>query len=493
MFYRGGAKLNYVAVFDIGTTAIKGVLLSEKGTIHNEYSVKIHTYYGENQEHEQNPEEWWSGVQTITNEWFEKDDILPEYIKAITFSGQMEDVILIKEGQETTKAILYSDTRASQEAEFVNERLPHLKTVTGNTIRSSTPLAKLIWIKNKGILEEQVSVVFSSKDYVIYQLTNSIVTDYVTAATTGMMDLQSRQWDKELLPTFELDALFELPELVPSEHVVGRVTERGATQTGFLKDTPVLCGAGDAGASTMGAGAISEGDCYMYLGTTGWIAVPTRDTNPKEFGIFTLAHIVPQLNIAIAPLLNVGNVHHWAVDTLIGSQDYEKFEAEIDKSPPGANGLFFLPYLHGERCPIQDSEAMGAYWGIGPKTTKADFARASLEGISYSLLQITNMLVQQEKGTITVIGGGAKSQTLCQLIADMTNKEVRVPEKSEYLPSIGMGVTAFKYLGWLKDDQEFGQPTPDKVYKPNLENTKTYQQNYETYLKLYPAMVPIYR
>ena len=95
----------------------------------------------------------------------------------------------------------------------------------------------------------------------------------------------------------------------------------------------------------MGAGAISEGDCYMYLGTTGWIAVPTRDTNPKEFGIFTLAHIVPQLNIAIAPLLNVGNVHHWAVETLIGSQDYEKFEAEIEKSPPGANGLFFLPYL----------------------------------------------------------------------------------------------------------------------------------------------------
>ena len=236
-FIRGGAKLNYVAVFDIGTTAIKGVLLSEEGTIHNEYSVNNSYDYGENQEHEQNPEEWWSGVQTITHEWFEKDDILPEYIKAITFSGQMEDVIFIKEGQETTKAILYSDNRASKEAEFVNEKLPHLKTVTGNTIRSSTPLAKLIWIKNQGILEDRVSVVFSSKDYVIYQLTNSIVTDYVTAATTGMMNLQSRQWDKELLPTFELDALFELPELVPSEQLVGRVTERGATQTGFLKDT----------------------------------------------------------------------------------------------------------------------------------------------------------------------------------------------------------------------------------------------------------------
>ena len=107
------------------------------------------------------------------------------------------------------------------------------------------------------------------------------------------------------------------------------------------------------------------------------------------------------------------------------------------------------------------------------------------------------MLVQQEKGTITVIGGGTKSPTLCQLLADMTNKEVRVPAKSEYSPSIGMGVTAFKYLGWLKDDLEFGQQsllsTPEKVYKPNIENTKRYQQNYETYLKLYPAMVSIYR
>ena len=123
------------------------------------------------------------------------------------------------------------------------------------------------------MVEDRVSIVFSSKDYVIYQLTNSIVTDYVTAATTGMMDLQSRQWDKELLPTFEMDAFFELPELVPSEHLVGRVTEKGATQTGFLKGTPVLCGTGDASASTMGAGEISEGDCYMYLGTTGWIAI----------------------------------------------------------------------------------------------------------------------------------------------------------------------------------------------------------------------------
>lgn len=489
--------MDYVAVFDIGTTAIKGVLLSREGNIHCEHSVAIHTQYGDNGEHEQNPEDWWSGVKSITHEWFENHAILRESIKAITFSGQMEDVILIKEGQETTKAILYSDNRASSEAEFINQKLPHLSHVTGNKIRSSTPLAKLIWIKNQGDHEGRVSVVFSSKDYVIYKLTNLIVTDHVTAATTGMMNLQLRQWDKQLLHTLELDDSFALPQLLASEQLVGRVTEKGENETGFLKGTPVLCGAGDAGASTMGAGAVSEGDCYMYLGTTGWIAVPTRDSAPKDFGIFTLAHIIPELNISIAPLLNVGNVHNWAMETIIGSHDYEKFEMEIDKSTPGANGLFFLPYIHGERCPVHDHEAKGAYWGIGPKITKADFARATLEGISYSLLQITKMLVKQEGGTITVIGGGAKSSKLCQLIADMTSKKVRVPESSEYLPSIGMGVTAFKHLGWLKDDQEFVQQsitsTPAKVYEPNIENTKTYQRLYETYLKLYPAMMQIYR
>ena len=489
--------MDYVAVFDIGTTAIKGVLLSQEGKIALEHSFNIRTMYGEQNEHEQNPEEWWEAVQTIAHEWFTVNDISPKSIKAITFSGQMEDVIVIKEGEKTTRAILYSDNRAITEADIVNEKLSRINKITGNTITSSTPIAKLVWLKNHERWDEKVSVVFSAKDYLIYKLTGAVVTDYVTAATTGMMNIEKRKWQTDFLSALGIDEIFQLPELTSPEKQVGTISHSGASQTGFCQNTPVLCGAGDAGASTLGAGAIVEGDCYMYLGTTGWIAVPTKDPSPKDYGIFTLAHIVPDLNIAIAPLLNVGNVQRWVMETFLESDNYAVFEEALQQSPPGANHLFFLPYLHGERCPVHDHEAKGAFWGIGPKTTKADFARATLEGICFSLYQITQMLIPKEMESITLIGGGAKSPSWCQLLADITNVTIRVPHNSEYLPSIGMGATAFKQVGWVENEQEFVdryiKSDRSEVYRPHEANHELYQKGYETYLKLYPAMATIYQ
>lgn len=490
--------MHYIAAFDLGTTAIKGVLLSQEGEIYAEHSFNLHTSIGENNEKEQNPEEWWEGVLTITHEWFSVHEVSPQSIKAITFSGQMEDVILIQEGENTTSAILYSDNRAAIEADEINKKLPGLYELTGNRITSSSPISKLLWLKKNDIgnHDQKIHVVFSAKDYIIYKLTGSIATDYTTAATSGFMNIESRKWESDLLNSLGIES-FILPELTSSEQKVGEVSAFGAGETGFCQHTPVLCGAGDAGASTLGAGAISEGDCYMYLGTTGWIAVPSRDHSPKDHGIFTLAHIIPELNISIAPLLNVGNVHRWAMEAFVKSGNYADFEDEVQKSSPGSNHLLFLPYVHGERCPVQDSEAKGAYWGIGPKTRQSDFARAALEGICYSLFQIMQILMKENVGSITLIGGGARSQSWSQLLADITNKTVRVPANSEYLPSIGIGATAFKYLGWVEDYREFVDQyilsSQSKLYVPNEENNEIYKAQYKTFLKLYESMKSIYQ
>ncbi|KOP71949.1 hypothetical protein LIS82_24635 [Cytobacillus solani] len=490
--------MHYIAAFDLGTTAIKGVLLSQEGKIFAEHSFNIHTSLGENNEIEQNPEEWWEGVQSITHEWFSVHGVSSQSIKAITFSGQMEDVILIQEGENTTSAILYSDNRANIEAEEINKKLPGLYELTGNRITSSSPISKLLWLKKNSISnsDKRIHVVFSAKDYIIYKLTGSVVTDYTTAATSGFMNIESRKWETQLLSSLGIEQ-FMLPELTSSEQEVGQVSAFGANETGFCLHTPVLCGAGDAGASTLGAGAISEGDCYMYLGTTGWIAVPSKDHSPKDHGIFTLAHIIQELNISIAPLLNVGNVHRWAVEAFIQSGNYADFEDEVQKSPPGSNHLLFLPYVHGERCPVQDSEAKGAFWGIGPKTKKSDFARAVLEGICFSLFQIMQMLMQKNVGSITLIGGGARSHSWCQLLADLTNKTVRVPANSEYLPSIGIAATAFQSLGWVEDYKEFVDQyiisSQSKLYVPNKRNNEIYKDQYKIYLKLYESMKKIYQ
>ncbi|WP_174727537.1 xylulokinase [Mesobacillus harenae] len=485
--------MEYIAVFDIGTTAIKGVLVDRNSILHGEITFELHTFHGANGEVEQDPAEWWSGIQSITNQWFYKEGFKPSQVKLVTFSGQMEDVIPLK--QQEGRAILYSDTRAQSQAEKVKLRLPEISSITGNSINPSTPLAKLLWLREhqETNLLDAEKYVFSAKDYIIYKLTGFAASDPVTAATTGMMNIKTREWDERITGSFEVSNI--LPTLHNPEEAVGPVTEKAAISTGFYKDTPVLCGCGDAGASTMGAGAVNEGDCYLYLGTTGWVAVSMMESSPKEHGVFTLAHLPVDFHISIAPLLNAGNVHKWAIDTFVDQKEdlgYSEFEKLILDSAPGSGGLLFLPYVHGERCPINDPEAKGAFWGINPKTTKSDFLRSVLEGLSFSLRQTLELLLQDGKGDITLIGGGSKSKAWCQCLADVLGMSVKVPKDGEFLPSIGAAATGFVHLGWVDNYQQFADEyingKDSAVYNPNIDVKETYNSLYEKFQKIYPGL-----
>ncbi|TRM10514.1 hypothetical protein FH966_01580 [Lentibacillus cibarius] len=491
----------YIAAFDIGTTSMKGVLLDRQANVHGACTVRLDTHYGPDGEIEQNPDDWWAGVKEIADKWWHTFAIDPTQVVGITFSGQMEDVISISNRE--TWAILYSDTRAVDEADWIQQTCPELQDAIGNTIRSSTPLAKLRWQQNHNPdkYERSSAFVFSAKDYIIYQLTNAVVTDPTTGATTGMMNLEKRQWELESLRKLDLDPA-KLPALMEADETVGYVTEAAAGQTGFPELTPVVCGSGDAGASTIGAAAVHHGDSYFYIGTTGWAAVIRDNVQLREpiDGLFHLAHLPKKTNITIAPLLNAGNVHRWAVQTFASTgnvEDYETFENMVQASAPGSNGVLFLPYIHGERCPVHDAEAKGAFWGIGPTTTTSDFARAVMEGLSFSLKQIMDALTDDTVGTVTLIGGGTKSTSWCQMLADCIGRPIRVPTASEYMPVIGASTTAFIAMGWVKDYQDFTErfimPAEATVYEPNLQRYEQYQAIYQRYVQLYPAMKGIDR
>lgn len=492
--------MEYIAVFDIGTTAIKGTLISRTGRMKAELSYEVTTLYGENGEVEQNPEEWWTGIQFIISKWLNLDMVKATEIKMITFSGQMEDVIPIHKEAVTSTAILYSDTRAGHEAERIYQNLPGISDIVGNTITASTPLAKLLWLKEhqSDLYQSTSQFVFSAKDYIINKLTGVAVTDPVTGATTGMMDIQTRDWDRSILDSFHIEVA-KLPILYAPHEIAGVVTTDAANVTGLLENTPVLCGCGDAGAATMGARAVREGDSYLYLGTTGWIAIPSRNVSPKDNGIFTLAHLPEDINISIAPLLNAGNVHKWAIKTFLqekGDQAYLEFEELVQQSSPGANGLLFLPYVNGERCPINDSKARGAFWGVNPETKQPDFLRSVLEGISFSLRQTLEIFIEEKEGSITVIGGGARSAAWCQCLADILGREVWVPNNSEFLPSFGVAATAFLQLGWVESYEQYvDQYLKGKngvLFEPNENHRTLYDELYERFLKMYPGMMGVY-
>ncbi|RFU64635.1 hypothetical protein D0469_17915 [Peribacillus saganii] len=488
--------MELIASFDIGTTAVKAILINNQAEIYGKYSYEINTIHGDNGAVEQSPEDWWEAIKYIANKWWEKEAIDASDIKMITFSGQMEDVIPILESGKKTNAILYSDTRAEAEAESINEEFPDLSIITGNAIAASTPLAKLLWMKKNQKEKYQLTncFVFSAKDYIIYQLTGTFATDPVTGATTGMMDIKSRDWSNSILESIGIEPKM-MPNINEPAEMVGIINREAAAETGFLENTPVLCGCGDAGASTMGAGAIREGDSYLYLGTTGWVAIPLRDDSPKQNGIFTLAHLPQKINISIAPLLNVGNVYRWAARTFIDQDKknlYQAFEESVQNSTPGSNGLLFLPYLHGERCPVNDSEAKGTFWGVSPATSRSDFSRAVVEGICFSFRQILELQIKEAEGTITLIGGGAKSASWCQCIADILGRPVRIPHESEFLPSLGAASAAFLQQGWVESYEEFVERVikaiPATVFFPNLGYKEIYDSAYEKYLKLYPSL-----
>ena len=486
-----------VAAFDLGTTAVKGFLLSEEGKIIAEDTIQLHTFFGENGEIEQDPEEWWKVIRSVSDKWFHEEGHNPANVKAVSFSGQMEDVIILNENKPVPRAILYSDTRAEEEADFIHSLFPDLQGMTGNTIAASTPFAKLLWLNRHEpeFSKSACSVVFSAKDYIVYKMTGFFVSDHVTCATTGLMNLETRQWIPGLLEDAGIRHV-RLPGLVAPDAYAGCVTEEASRLSGFAEGTPVLCGSGDAGASTIGAGAIREGDCYLYLGTTGWAAVPTADHSFKGPGIFTLAHVVPGLNIAIAPLLNVGNVHRWAMQSFLDEEDYDRFESIVQQSEPGANELLCLPYLYGERSPVVDHEAKGAFWGISPTTRTSDFLRAVLEGISFSLRQTMELLMDAKAGNITIIGGGAKSRSWCQILADISQRDVRVPENSEFLPSLGAAASAFRYLGWTKDYADFVNrfimKRQAEWFSPNKEHEALYNEAYKRFVRLYPSLKQVY-
>jgi len=493
--------MQYIAAFDIGTTNAKGILVSQDGVIHGEKTKPIQTYYEENRV-EQNPEVWWQAVREIAQDWWESG-FQPEEIQAITFSGQMEDCIPIDSGgKPVRRAILYSDSRAESEAQQILERFGEegIRQETGNHLDGQMTFPKMIWLRENDpdCFSKTECFLVSSKDYVIRQLTGQNVTDPTSAATTGMMNLLERTWLSTWLSSFGLQSSY-LPELLAPDEIAGYVMETASSLTGFKIGTPVLCGIGDAGATTLGAGVTEIGEMYAYLGTTGWVALPAAAVSPLGNGVFHLAHAPNDILIAIAPLLNAGNVHHWALSIFgdpnraEGEEGFAYLEEIMANTDPSIRKVIFLPYLHGERSPIQDPDASGSFIGLKATTTRGEMSAAVLEGVAMAIRQVMELLLgEKEIQRITLIGGGSRSRIWNQIIADVCHCNVVVPKDSEFLPALGAAAAGFVRSGWANSYTDFSKGfLPVRVgeeYSPNARNALAYDKLYHNYLRLYSAV-----
>ena len=489
--------MHYTAAFDLGTTAVKGVLVSDKKELSFSYSLPLETI-SLRERKEQDPREWYKAFCAISGLMIK--EIPREKIRGIIMSGQMQDLIPINEAGETLgNAILYSDGRAGEESAYINSLIGEIRQITGNTMDASIPAAKLLWLRNNE--QEQFNqvdcILGSSKDFIILMLCDRRVGDHTAASTFGLMDIHTKRWDDNLLEALSIPKKI-LPELFSCETRCGKVSKAAAVQTGFLEGTPVYVGAGDAGASTLSAGITGPGEYNIYLGTSGWIATVSRDVLVRN-GVFNLAAIQKDLYINVVPFLNAGGVHKWISDLFCSDEPdifkYDYIDSLLQQSEAGSGGLFFLPYLSGERFPVMDAKIRGAFIGLSNNTTKAQMARACLEGVAFSIRQGLEAISSEKPKKISVVGGGAKTPVWRQILADVLGMPIIVPtDSSEYLPSVVLSSAVFIDQGLEDSYDSFLVSLPasrELIYHPST-SSRLMDEQYRKYLKVYPAIKELF-
>ena len=487
--------MQFTAVFDIGTTAVKAVLVSDTKEMAFSHSLPLETIYRREYK-EQDPNEWYRVFCSISALMVKK--VPAEKIRGIIMSGQMQDLIPVDDaGEALGNAVLYSDTRADKEASHINSLVgeDRIRKITGNNMDASIPAAKLFWLKEheKERFRKTACFLGSSKDFIILKLCGKFTGDYTAASTFGLMDIHTKCWSNLMLESLSISTKL-FPELFSTGTPCGNVTKTGSGQTGFCEGTPVYAGAGDAGASTLSAGITEPGEYSIYLGTTGWIASVSRDVMTRQ-GVFNLSAIPRDLYINVVPFLNAGGVHKWISDLLwspeFGTPKYDYIDSLLEQSEAGSGGLFFLPYLSGERFPVMDAKTRGAFIGLTNETTKAQMVRACLEGIAFSIRQGLEAISSEKPGKISLVGGGAKTPVWRQIIADVLGTPITVTvDSSEYLPSVALASAVFIDQGLEESYNSFLSSLPvlkELTYNPSLPSALM-DERYHKYLKLYPAI-----
>lgn len=491
--------MRYIAAFDAGTTAVKGVLVDMEGRAAVSKSVDIPTL-AENGFQEQDPQTWWEAFQTIFRAFTAAVD--PAGILGVVMSGQMQDLILLDGAlRPVGSAILYSDGRAVEEARALEaaygaERFWRL---TGNRCDGSLPLPKLMWVKwNRPELYARTAhVLISSKDYLIARLTGVCCGDVTACSTAGAMDIRRKCWDEGLLAAAGVSpGLF--PPLYASHRRVGAVLPEAAALCGCLPGTPVFAGVGDAGATTLASGIARPGQYNINLGTSGWVATVSDAPLMTDAGVFNLAAAAEDCYINVVPFLNAGNVHRWISGVFSGPErqaagdiDYAAMGRLLSTSVPGSHGVLFLPYLVGERFPVLDPDIRGGYVGLTPQTTAADMARACLEGVAFSIRQGLEQLGTRPE-EISLIGGGGREAVWCQILADVLGREVAVFRDAELLPSLAVSSMALLAMGRISSYTQFTDALRggenSVLYRPDPESRRLYDRVYGRYCRLYPAL-----
>lgn len=483
----------YIGV-DLGTSAVKLLLMDEKGEIKKIVSREYPLYFPHPGWSEQKPEDWFEqsmdGIKELTAECDK------ENVAGISFGGQMHGLVALDENDEVIRpAILWNDGRTGEETDYLNQVIgkEKLSEYTANIAFAGFTAPKILWMKkHEPDNFAKIKKIMLPKDYLAYKLSGSFCTDVSDASGMLLMDVKNRCWSKEMLDICGVTEEM-LPKLYESFEVVGTLKREIAEALGLSSDVKVIAGAGDNAAAAVGTGTVGEGMCNISLGTSGTIFISSKKFGVDEHNaLHSFAHADGHYHL-MGCMLSAASCNKWWNEEILKTKDFAAEQSGITKL--GENQVFYLPYLMGERSPHNNPDARAMFIGMSMDTTREDMTQAVLEGVAFGLrdsLEVARSLgIQMERTKIC--GGGAKSPLWKKIIANVMNMKVDVIE-SEEGPALGGAMLAAVGCGEYEDVETIAKKLVKVIdtVEPEEELVAKYEERYQKFRKIYPTVKELF-
>ena len=484
----------YIGI-DLGTSAVKLLLMDSQGNICNIVSREYPLYFPHPGWSEQNPQDWYEQTMEGIRELLKDAD--KNQVAGISFGGQMHGLVILDEKDQVIRpAILWNDGRTTEECDYLNNVIgkDKLSEYTANISFTGFTAPKILWVKkNEPENFARIKKIMLPKDYIAYRLTGVHCTDVSDASGMLLFDVKNRCWSKEMC---EICGVREeqLATCYESYEKVGCVLPEVADELGLPHNVVVAAGAGDNAAAAVGTGTVGDNMCNISLGTSGTIFISSDHFGvDQNNALHSFAHADGHYHL-MGCMLSAASCNKWWSEEILKTKDFVAEQAPIRKL--GENQVFFLPYLMGERSPHNNPDARGVFFGMSMDTTRADMTQAVLEGVAFGLrdsLEVARSLGIHIERT-KICGGGAKSPLWKKIIANVMNLKVDVPENEEG-PSMGGAMLAAVGCGEYPDVETICNKLVRVVdtVEPEPELVAKYEEKYRKFRKLYPAMKELFR
>ncbi len=484
----------YIGI-DLGTSAVKLLLMDQDGKIVNVVSREYPLYFPHPGWSEQKPEDWYAQTMEGMKELIR--DVDKAQVAGISFGGQMHGLVILDQDDHVIRpAILWNDGRTTEETDYLNNVIgkEKLSEYTANIAFAGFTAPKILWVKkNEPENFSRIAKIMLPKDYIAYKLTGVHCTDVSDASGMLLFDVKNRRWSQEMCEICGI-SMDQLAACYESYETVGTLLPEIAKELGLSVAVKVAAGAGDNAAAAVGTGTVGDNMCNISLGTSGTIFISSGKFGVDKFNaLHSFAHADGSYHL-MGCMLSAASCNKWWMDDIIGTKDYGAEQQAIQKL--GENHVYYLPYLMGERSPHNDPNARAVFIGMTMDTTRADMTQAVLEGVAFALrdsLEVAKSLGIKLERT-KICGGGAKSPLWKKIVANVLNLKVDVIE-SEEGPAMGGAMLAAVACGEFKSVEEAAAKVVKIVdtVEPDPELASKYEARYAQFKEIYPACRPLFQ